>query len=624
MHRFLAFTWHCENSQAADRARHFMRRLQEILPDARQVMNRQGCVVYCASDSSASFDVYRGTSESALVVGKLFHREMNEDERPTRVVLDESTTQALIKSRGRLLLERYWGGYVAFICDESSRSTFVVRDPTGDLPCYITSMDGFSIIFSCMEDCIALGVRNFSTNWRYVSAFLVRPYVDVRETGLNEVSVLAPGECLEVRLGVERNRTYYWNIVDIATEDPIEDVELAVQSARRTLRACIGAWAADHPQIIHRLSGGLDSSIVLAGLLRAPSKPDVTCVHHFDHTPDADERSFARMTVEGASALSGRPCKLLEYRRSPLGFRLDQLATFPRTACPTRYVGYLSERYIGPESTANGRAIQFTGNGGDGTFVRLRNDAAAVDYVWRHGLGRHLPRVALEAAQDQGTFYGVLAHAIRDGLLVRKRTYHLGKQYNMIEPGVIEAVRADTTNHLMPAWKHAAPTAANRLSAEKLRHIDVMTQSWKTMDPYERVGRWEWFAPIHSQPVVELFARIPLYVLMDGAQDRTIARRAFAPDLPEKVLARRTKSYFDDFNVNVARHHATFLREMFLDGILVKEGLLDRRKVEDTLSRLHIDTDNIIRKLLGPQLNMETWLRNWRRGGQVLSQATAA
>lgn len=623
MYRFVAFAWDCGNAAAEQAARQFMHKLTEHLPTASVALSRRGLVVYSASDAPGSFEVYAGCGESVVVVGKLFHREMHEEQIPKPVVLDASTTRSLFKSEGRELLERFWGAYVGFIHDEASGKTLVVRDPSADLPCFVTSVPGLSVVFSCMEDCIALGVRQFSTNWRYVGAFLLRPYLDVRETGLNEVLHVAPGECLELRAGAEHGRRYYWNIVDIAAEQPIENVEIAVESARQTLLGCIGAWASDHPQIMHRLSGGLDSSIVLASLMRAPSRPEVTCVHHFDQSAGADERSFARLAVEGASASSGRTCQLLEYQRNPAAFQLEQLATFPRTACPARYVAYQGHRYLGPQATSNGRAIHFTGNGGDAAFMRERSDAAAVDYVWRHGLGRHLPRIALEASQHEGTFYGVLAHSIRDGLLSRNRTYHLDKAVHMIEPAVVEAVHADIERRHTPAWRKATPTAGARLSPEKLRHIELMTLSWRTVDPFERAGHWEWFAPISSQPVVELFARMPLYVLMDRAHDRTIARRAFAPYLPPRLLARRTKSYMSDTMVNVARHHATWLREMLLDGVLAQERILDRRKIEDTLRRSHIDSDQLIIKLLGPQLNMEAWLRNWRRGAWQ-ARATAA
>jgi asparagine synthase (glutamine-hydrolysing) len=208
-------------------------------------------------------------------------------------------------------------------------------------------------------------------------------------------------------------------------------------------------------------------------------------------------------------------------------------------------------------------------------------------------------------------------------MFARDRNLDLGKLHHMIDPAAFEAIHADA-DRFVPAWKKAVAAPSTRLSPEKLMHIESMSVSWRTMDPFERVRGREWFAPFTAQPVIELFARMPMYVLMHSAQDRAVARRAFAPYLPAGLLARRTKSYMDDFFLNVTRHNAAFLRETFLDGVLVKERILDRRKVEDTLSRAHVDSDSLVLKLIGPQLVMETWLRNWQRTVQPVARATAA
>lgn len=623
MYRYMCFAWDPANAIEVERARDLVRKLQHLRPAMTPALRRPGLAVFASSDSPGSFAVYKGADENVLVLGKLFHREMDDESPPAEAELHPVAARAIYGSRGRALIERYWGGYVAFIHDEAERSTFVVRDPTADVPCCMTRVGDMSIVFSCVEDCLALGLR-FSINWQHVTAWLVRPYIQVRQTGLREVSVIAPGECLELHAGIERQREYYWNIADIAADDPIEDVETAAALARRTIRGCVGALVSGHGEIMHRLSGGLDSSTILASLMLAPSRPDVTCVHHFDLSSGADERHFARLAVEGASARAGRDCRLIECERVPSDLRLDRSDAFPRTAFPSHYAGYLSERHIGPEATSNGRAIHFTGHAGDAIFGRLDHEYAAIDYVWRHGLGPQLPRIAYEAAQGGRTVYGVLGCAIHKGLLKRDRALNTFKKATMVNRDIAASARADIRN-VTPAWIQATSDASRRrLSPEKLQHIELMSLPWKLLDPYERVGEWEWFAPLTAQPVVELFARMPLYTLMADAEERTIARRAFAQDLPEKLLARRTKSYLNNFMFSVIRQHESFLRETYCDGILVKEGILDRTLVEKALKILHTDADPLIRDLIGPQLNMEIWLRNWSRNAQGDTRAIAA
>lgn len=623
MYRYVALAWNPRNPGDAERVRELAKRLETTLPDPGIALSCNGLIVYVSSDSAGSFEAYRGTGHNVLVLGKLFHQEMAEDSVPARVVLDGNATRAIYESHGRILLERYWGGYVAFVHKESLGTTFVIRDPTAEIPCCVTRIGEISVIFSCMEDCLALGPPKFSINWQYLAAYLVRPYLPGHQTGFKEVSLVAPGECLQLRDGIERNRQYYWDIVKISAENPIESIDEAVASARRTIRGSVAALAAGHPHVIHQLSGGLDSSTILAALMRAPSQPQVTCIHHFDTSAGSDERSFARLAVQGAMASSGRRCELIEYPRIPAAVRFDQTDNFPRTAVPSNYVAYLLERHFVPHPAPDGSAVQFAGHAGDAVYGRVGLEAAATDYVWRHGLGRNLLRIAFEAAQDGGTVYGVLGRAIRDGLLKRTRSLVNFKTGAMLNRKILEAARADREN-VVPTWLQAAADPS-LVSPEKLYHIELMALPWTLLlDPFERLGKWEWRTPLTAQCVVELFARIPLYVLMADGEERTIARRAFAADLPPQLLARRTKSYSNTFMSTIARQHEAFFRELYCNGMLVKEGLLERPIVEDILRTLQTDADLRARELFGPQLNIEIWLRRWRQGAGNSAHAIAA
>ena len=78
-------------------------------------------------------------------------------------------------------------------------------------------------------------------------------------------------------------------------DEPIQDPQTAITELRRTARACIHTWAACYSDIVHNLSGGLDSSIVLSCLKDAPSQPNISCLHYFGTGPDEDERKYARL-----------------------------------------------------------------------------------------------------------------------------------------------------------------------------------------------------------------------------------------------------------------------------------------------------------------------------------------
>ncbi len=120
-------------------------------------------------------------------------------------------------------------------------------------------------------------------------------------------------------------------------------------------------------------------------------------------------------------------------------------------------------------------------------------------------------------------------------------------------------------------------------------------------------------SPLVSQPLVETALRIPAYLHFTNAQNRAVARAAFADRLPAIVLQRGTgKGGPDLWAKDVFEHNVDFLREYLLDGILVHRGLLDRRQVEAVLSP-RIEKATAILSDVFAKLYIEAWLRKWQR-----------
>jgi asparagine synthase (glutamine-hydrolysing) len=123
-------------------------------------------------------------------------------------------------------------------------------------------------------------------------------------------------------------------------------------------------------------------------------------------------------------------------------------------------------------------------------------------------------------------------------------------------------------------------------------------------------------APIYSQPMIEVALRIPADVLFAGGQDRGLARRAFRGDVPQAILSRVWKDRAGGFHDEVIQRNRDWLREMFLDGVLVSEGLLDRAALERALAPGLVKSDVFPGELLR-HLDTEIWARQWtqRRNG---------
>jgi asparagine synthase (glutamine-hydrolysing) len=115
-----------------------------------------------------------------------------------------------------------------------------------------------------------------------------------------------------------------------------------------------------------------------------------------------------------------------------------------------------------------------------------------------------------------------------------------------------------------------------------------------------------------SQPLIELCLRIPTYVSIAGGYDRSVARRAFASEVPMQIIRRRAKGGVNRHNTNMLDANLEFIRAVLLEGLLVREGLLDRQRLEQYLSRETSPADFEYHEILHQHLCTEVWLQRWQ------------
>ncbi len=306
--------------------------------------------------------------------------------------IDPDEAERIGITGGRHLIDWYWGRYVAVV---RSPEVAVIRDPTGGLPCFETSWRGVRCLFSDIQACLSLGLLQFSINWKYVASFVAYSALQIRETGLREIAEVQPGE----RITFDRDsmkRELLWSPAQIASTDRIEDHRRAIEAVRSTVEQCVHAWASLHRSLILNLSGGLDSSIVLACLLSAPNRPPLTCLHYYAPGSNEDEREFARL------ASRGRGAELVECALDPEATRLEALADIRPFPKPWFY---LYDLIHSPVEAAllkeRGATSVFSGAGGDGLFVQARADLAIADFLSAHGFTPGVLRVALGCGTHQ-------------------------------------------------------------------------------------------------------------------------------------------------------------------------------------------------------------------------------
>jgi len=607
MYRFVAFSWNSTDLAKTVAAQRLGHLLLSTSPNWQCVFDTAGLRVFHARQAGGACHAYVLKGDVGVILGKLFDGDLDEDRIPPEPTFDDKESNLVIESQGRSLIHRYWGHYVAFLREFGGKRRFVLRDPTGGLPCYLTKAAGIDVILSDMEDCVGLPVTPFSVDWDHLAAFFVHSRLVTRSTGHKEVEQVHAGECIAIQDDGLLTRSFYWDPVDIYEAEAIEEPAEAREALRGVIRHCVNAWGSCYDSIVHELSGGLDSSIVAACLAKGGGDTEVLCFNFFTEMSEGDERVYAQAAAQSTGY------ELVETEACVSERTLESLFNPSRIATPAR-LGFLPASELLKQRLVSERhaGAIFTGQGGDHLFQQGRNKHIAAEYAHRHGLWPQLFGVVADTSRlTKQSIWSVFSAAVSYGLL--RRSFD---PYTIFEAPSI--LTDDARASLSPdAYTHPWVENARRLPASKIKQVfdivDCQPFYLRTCPSAEQIH------PLISQPIIERCLQIPTYVLAHRGRDRGLVREAFEADVPAKIINRRSKGGTSSYFNRMLVENAQFLRESLLDGALVCNGVLERRELEKQLSERELILGNGLTPILNAA-RAEKWLSTWA----AVRQRTAA
>lgn len=568
MYHFVALLWDAEDLQARAVATHLGQKLRRAAVTWEPQLSVEGMSVFALAPTDPGLRSYVLPDESGVVLGRLFAMDQSTQfSRDGHV--DEWTTREIVRTAGRYLVRNFWGGYVALLRDRENHRNYAIRDCSGKLPCYYTRFRDVTILFADIADLAPLELPPFSVNWQYLAAFIYSSQLQVRTCAFKQVTEMLAGDCLEVRDDSVR-QTGIWDPRDVCRQRRVDRYEDAVAELREVAQRCIDAWAQVYDPILHSLSGGFDSSVILGCLSRSPTRSAVTCLNQFTADAYDDERSYARL----AAARAGTT--LLEVPMdSAAGFD-SRLLAGPKTLKPT--VPGLS-RLLQTEvinrvaETANAR-ILWTGQGGDHIFLQTADSSSARDYLTTRGPRLGLISAVRDAARlSRQPYWFVLKSAFKPNHAGRPRIDKLARVPYFVAPA---ALPGDVDDYVSHPWT----TEAQDLPVGKLMQIRFLAEVVNRHRPIPRLERAPQHHPLMSQPLMEVCLQIPTYLLVRGGRERALARDAFADRVPPEIIRRRDKGSIMSHTTDMLRQSEGFVREVLLDGVLASAGIIDPNELK--------------------------------------------
>lgn len=564
---------------------------------ARRLHARQRCdagfeIVY-EDDALIVAAQSLGCIELGVGRGVILGRIAPADFFPGPKILTASEMARIAETRGALLIEGYWGGYVA-VLPQPDGAVDLLRAPLGDLPCYL-SMRGAAAFFSSSARLLgALSGAKPRVSWPALARHMAFPMLRRPETCLEGISEIPGGDRLTLGQGeVERTTLWSpwdWTVREKMRSDPAEaEIELY-----RVAHACVTTAVRGHGPVMLKLSGGLDSSIVAACLAR--SKAEFSTITLATPEPSGDERDYARLVARHAGA------PLVEAMRDPAVFKLECSTSrnLPRPSIPS--FRQESDRLTHAAAHASGARLIVDGGGGDNVFCALQSAAPVADCLLMRTGWPMFGATAKSVASLANVSTVQVWHAGIKRALDGRRHHRWPADRRFLSLEAAASLPAQAPHPWLEVPHGALPGRA--------AHVGLIAAAQSYVEGSDPDVELPLLSPLLAQPLVETCLRIPSWHWFSDGLNRAVARGAFAADLPFEIVNRRSKGTPDAFVAAIFEQNRGHIRDRLLDGALAREGLVDPDALAPLLGRNKPVGDSHLHRLMA-LFDAAVWAQGW-------------
>ena len=284
----------------------------------------------------------------------------------------------LYEDLGADCVKQLRGMFAFALYDERRGKLVMARDRLGKKPLHYALAGNRFLFGSEIKAILAVAPELASVNQEALLQYLYFGYIPDPLTAFLPIQKLLPGHLLEFEAGQVRVRQY-WDLPEYGTRAPRSEEECLEEMEWRLAEAVRIRLISDVP-LGALLSGGTDSSTVVALMARASSKPVKTFSIAFAHD-DFNEARYARIVAERFGTehheLVVEP-DILETVET-LSLSLEE-PFGDSSMLPTYYVSCMARKHV---------TVALSGDGGDEIFagynryaINLRRNVLGRVPVW--------------------------------------------------------------------------------------------------------------------------------------------------------------------------------------------------------------------------------------------------
>ena len=491
---------------------------------------------------------------------------------------------------GEACVERFRGMFAFAIYDARRQCVFLARDRLGIKPLFYSLLhDGVVAFGSELKVLKAHPKLPRSLEPRAVEDYFALGYIPEPKTIYRGVYKLRPGHTLLLERGKSMpNQREYWDVPfePVATgseADLCEELFARMREAvdiRLVSEVPLGAF----------LSGGVDSSAVVAAMAQLQSDPVNTCAIGFD-VPQFNETDFARQVADryGTNHLE----RVVASDDFDL---LDTLAALydepyaDSSAIPTYRVCQLARERV---------TVALSGDGGDEHFAGYRR------YRWHMNEERMRNLLPLGIRKP---VFGTLGR-LYPKLDWAPRVFRAKTTFESIGRNAVEAylhsvsLTSDTQRNLMfsdamqrelqgyravETFEHYARRCPADDPLSLIQYLDMKT--YLVGDILTKVDRasmahsLEVRVPLLDHKFIEWVSGLPVNMKLRGQEGKYILKKALEPHLPHDVLYRPKMGFGVPLGKWFRGPLKKRIRESLLEGNLAQSGMFCQSYLEQLVN----------------------------------------
>ena len=302
---------------------------------------------------------------------------------------DTETIVHLYEEMGADCVQKLRGMFAFALWDDRRQSLLIARDRLGKKPLHYALHNEKLYFASEIKSILTVRPELAEVNRAALMQYMYLGYVPDPATAFSKIHKLPPGHLLEFQHGELRVRKY-WDLPEYGTHASMSEEECLEEMEARLAEATRIRLISDVP-LGALLSGGTDSSTIVALMARASSRPVKTFAIGFRQA-DFDESQYARLVAQKFATehheLILEPDVVASLEK--LTSSMEEPFSDP-SILPTYFVSCLARQHV---------TVALSGDGGDELFagytrygIQQRRQAAALipKGAWRFYRERLFP-----------------------------------------------------------------------------------------------------------------------------------------------------------------------------------------------------------------------------------------